>query len=57
MKFICLEMLRLLVISFTTIEIEWNLEAMLLMTSCVCFEMLRTALFYCNCYVINSPVS
>ena len=26
MKFICLEMLRLLVISFTTIE--WNLEAM-----------------------------
>ena len=31
MKFICLEMLRLLVISFTTIEIEWNLEAMLLM--------------------------
>ena len=28
MKFICLEMLRLLVISFTTIEIEWNLEAM-----------------------------
>ena len=23
----------------------------------VCFEMLRTALFYCNCYVINSPVS
>ena len=25
MKFICLEMLRLLVISFTTIE--WNLEA------------------------------
>ena len=29
MKFICLEMLRLLVISFTTIE--WNLEAMLLM--------------------------
>ena len=25
--------------------------------TCVCFEMLRTALFYCNCYVINSPVS
>ena len=23
----------------------------------VAFEMLRTALFYCNCYVINSPVS
>ena len=29
MKFICLEMLRLLVISFTTIE--WNLEAMFMM--------------------------
>ena len=53
MKFICLEMLRLLVISFTTIE--WNLEAM--SRSCVCFEMLRTALFFCNCYVLNSPVS
>ena len=46
MKFICLEMLRLLVISFTTIEIEWNLEAM--------FNVAHV--FVLKCYVRPYPI-
>ena len=56
MKFICLEMLRLgpTCDFFHDDRMELGSQAC---CSCVCFEMLRTALFYCNCYVINSPVS